>query len=67
MERGHDRIERRTICTAEADDTLFPSALHDFRLRRDVGDVDGAWTSKEIVSGITRMPTSLAGPTQFNH
>ncbi|MBB4942695.1 putative transposase YbfD/YdcC [Streptosporangium album] len=66
-DRGHDRTERRTIRTAEADDTLFPGARQAFRLRRDVGDLDGAWTSKEIVYGITGMPTTLAGPAQLNH
>jgi predicted transposase YbfD/YdcC len=66
-DRGHGRTERRTIRTAEADDTLFPGAAQAFRLRRDVGDLDGDWTSKEITFGITSLPTDLAGPAHLNH
>jgi predicted transposase YbfD/YdcC len=51
-DRGHGRTERRTIRTAPADDTIFPGAAHAFRLRRDSGDLDGAWTGKEIVFGV---------------
>ncbi|WP_030905878.1 hypothetical protein [Streptosporangium amethystogenes] len=53
------RTERRTIRTAPADESLFPGARQAFRLRRDIGDLDGVWTSKEIVYGITSLP---AGP-----
>ncbi|MER5623412.1 ISAs1 family transposase [Streptosporangium sp. NPDC002544] len=63
----HDRTERRTIRTAEADDALFPGARQAFRLRRDVGDLDGVWTSKEIVYGITSLPAEAAGPAHLNH
>ncbi|MFI6458790.1 ISAs1 family transposase [Streptosporangium amethystogenes] len=66
-DHGHDRTERRTIRTAEADDTLFPGARQAFRLRRDVGDLDGVWTSKEIVYGITSLPAEAAGPAHLNH
>ncbi|GIN05180.1 hypothetical protein Pve01_68380 [Planomonospora venezuelensis] len=66
-DRGHGRRERRTLRTAPADDTLFPGARQAFRLRRDVGDLDGTWTSKEIVFGITSLPAALAGPTHLNH
>lgn len=66
-DRGHDRVERRTIRTAETDDGLFPGARQAFRLRRDVGDLDGAWTSKEIVYGITSLPADLGGPAHLNH
>ena len=38
-----------------------------FRLRRDTGDLDGIWTRKEIVYGITSLPADLAGPAQLNH
>jgi predicted transposase YbfD/YdcC len=66
-DRGHGRTERRTIRTAEADDTLFPGAHQVFRLRRDTGDLDGAWTSKEIVFGVTSLPATLAGPEHLGH
>ena len=66
-DRGHGRIERRTIRVAPADDSLFPGARQAFRLRRDTGGLDGVWTSKEIVYGITSLPADLAGPAQLNH
>jgi predicted transposase YbfD/YdcC len=66
-DRGHGRVERRTIRVAPADDTLFPGAVQAFRLRRDTGGLDGVWTRKEIVYGITSLPADLAGPTQLNH
>jgi predicted transposase YbfD/YdcC len=66
-DRGHGRTERRTIRTAPADDTLFPAARQAFRLRRDTGGLDGIWTSKEIVYGITSLPPDLAGPAHLNH
>ena len=52
---------------ATVDDTLFPAARQAFRLRRDVGDLDGDWTSKEIVYGITSLPATFAGPSHLNH
>lgn len=66
-DRGHDRTERRTIRTAETDDTLFPGARQAFRLRRDAGGLDGSWRSKQIVYGITSLPAEAAGPAQLNH
>jgi predicted transposase YbfD/YdcC len=66
-DRGHGRTERRTIRTSPADDTLFPGARQAFRLRRDAGGLDGIWTSKEIVHGITSLPAELAGPAHLNH
>lgn len=66
-DHGHHRTERRTIRTTPADESLFPGARQAFRLRRDVGDVDGVWTSKEIVYGITSLPADLAGPAHLNH
>ncbi|MFJ1550657.1 ISAs1 family transposase [Streptomyces sp. NPDC088246] len=64
---GHGRTERRTIRTAPADDELFPGAHQVFRLRRDTGALDGTWTSKEIVFGVTSLPGDLAGPEHLNH
>jgi predicted transposase YbfD/YdcC len=66
-DRGHDRTERRTIRTAEADEGLFPGARQAFRLRRDVGDLDGTWISKEVVFGITSLPATLAPPAHLGH
>ena len=66
-DRGHGRVERRTIRVAPADDSLFPGAVQAFRLRRDTGGLDGVWTSKEIVHGVTSLPADLAGPAQLNH
>ncbi|MET9662722.1 ISAs1 family transposase, partial [Streptomyces sp. NPDC006510] len=66
-DRGHGRTERRTIRTAQADDALFPAAGQVFRLRRDTGGLDGTWTGKEIVFGVTSLPSALAGPAQLNH
>ena len=65
-DRGHGRTERRTIRTAPADSDLFPGAHQVFRLRRDAGDLDGVWETKEIVFGITSLPTDLAGPAHLN-
>jgi hypothetical protein len=66
-DRGHGRVERRTIRVAPADNSLFPGAAQAFRLRRDTGGLDGVWTRKEIVYGITSLPAHLAGPAQLNH
>ena len=38
-----------------------------FRLRRDVGELDGPWTTKEIIYGITSLPATLAGPEHLNY
>jgi predicted transposase YbfD/YdcC len=66
-DRGHGRVERRTIRVAPADESLFPGAVQAFRLRRDTGGLDGVWTRKEIVYGITSLPPDLADPAQLNH
>jgi predicted transposase YbfD/YdcC len=66
-DRGHGRVERRTIRVAPADDSLFPGAAQAFRLRRDTGGLDGVWTVKQIVYGITSLPADLASPPQLNH
>ena len=66
-DRGHGRVERRTIRVAPADDTLFPGAAQAFRLRRDTGGLDGVWEHKEIVYGITSLPADLAGPAHLNY
>lgn len=66
-DRGHGRVERRAIRVAPATASLFPGAAQAFRLRRDTGGLDGVWTRKQIVYGITSLPADLAGPAQLNH
>ena len=66
-DRGHGRVERRTIRVAPADDALFPGARQAFRIRRDVGGLDGVWERKEIVYGITSLPPGLAKPAHLNY
>lgn len=66
-DRGHGRTERRSLRVAGCDDVLFPAARQVFRLRRDTGGLDGQRTRKEIVYGITSMPTDLAAPVHLNH
>ena len=66
-DRGHGRVERRTIRVAPADESLFPGGVQAFRLRRDTGGLDGVWTRKEIVYGITSLSPDLAGPAELNH
>lgn len=66
-DRGHARTERRTIRVAPTDESLFPGAAQAFRLRRDTGGLDGTWTSKEIVYGITSLPAEAARPEHLNY
>ena len=66
-DRGHGRVERRTIRVAPTDDTLFPGAAQAFRLRRDTGALDGVLEHKEIVYGVTSLPAGLAGPEHLNY
>jgi hypothetical protein len=66
-DRGHGRVERRTIRVAPADDTLFPGAAQAFRLRRDTGGLDGVMDGKEIVYGVTSLPADLARPAHLNY
>jgi hypothetical protein len=44
-----------------------PGTRQVFRLHRDVGELDGTWTSKEIVYGIASMPPDLTDPAHLNH
>ncbi len=63
--RGHGRRERRTVRTAPATGIDWPHAGQVFRIRRDAGELDGPWTSKQIVYGITDMGAGLAGPEEL--
>lgn len=66
-DRGHGSRERRSIRTTEVDDTLFPRARQVFRLRRDVGELDGPGTTKKIIYGVTSLPAALAAPAYLNY
>lgn len=66
-DRGHGRTETRTLRVATCDDQLFPGARQVFRLRRDIGGLDGVRTSKQIVHAITSLPADLAPPAHLNH
>src|SRR5882672_9028075 len=66
-DRGHGRAKRRSLRVAPCDDRLFPGARQVFRLRRDIGGLDGVRTSKEIVHGIVSLDADLAGPEHLNH
>jgi len=63
--RGHGRIETRTIRVGDADGIDFPHTAQIFRLRRDRAGLDGIRTSKEITYGITSLPSDLASPAQL--
>jgi predicted transposase YbfD/YdcC len=64
-DRGHGRRERRTVRTAPAAGLDWPHAAQVFRIRRDTGELDGPWTGKEVVFGVTDMPAELAGPAEI--
>lgn len=66
-DRGHARTERRTLRVAACDDTLFPGARQVFRLRRDIGGLDGQRTSKQIIHGIVSLTAEQASPHHLNH
>jgi hypothetical protein len=65
FERGHGRTEKRTTraapVTSESGIT-FPYAAQVFRIRRDVGGLDGQRTTKEIVHCITSLTPEQASP-----
>ncbi|MEV7971535.1 ISAs1 family transposase, partial [Sphaerisporangium sp. NPDC088356] len=65
-DRGHGRIESRTIRTAPATDLDFPHAAQVFRIVRHVADLDGKGVSKEVAYGITNAPSNVAGPVHLN-
>lgn len=65
-DRGHGRIERRTIRTAPATSLDFPHAAQVFRIVRHVADLDGNGLSKEVAYGITNAPPQVAGPAHLN-
>jgi hypothetical protein len=65
FDRGHGRTEQRTTrvapITGESAIT-FPYAAQGFRIRRDVGGLDGQRTTKEIAHCITSLTPEQASP-----
>ncbi|MBT8225179.1 MAG: transposase [Dactylosporangium sp.] len=51
---------------ATCDDTLLPGTRQVFRLRRDIGGLDGVRTSKEIIHGIVILDAERATPCHLN-
>lgn len=63
--RGHGRTDKRTVRVAPAVGIDFPHASQVLRIRRDRGGLDGMWTSKEIVFGITSLTADRATPAHL--
>ncbi len=65
-DRGHGRIERRDIRTADAHDIDFPHAAQIFQIiRRSKALTASAWDRKEVVFGITARTTTQTGPADL--
>lgn len=67
-DRGHGRTEQRTTRTAPVTAKCaisFPHAAQVFRVRRDVGGLDGQRTRKEIAYCITSLDAEQAGAEQL--
>jgi predicted transposase YbfD/YdcC len=58
IDTSHGRRVHRQIWSAPADDIDFPGAAQIFRIRRDVFDALGRRIRKEVVHGITSLPTN---------
>jgi predicted transposase YbfD/YdcC len=66
LDRGHGRIERRTIQVLPApDDILFPYAAQAFLIERYVSDLTGTPRSAIAALGITSLTGDHAGPTNI--
>ena len=61
-DRGHGRVERRTIRVAPAAESLFPGAAQAFRLRRDTGGL-GGWCLSRVGRPVRRPPREDFGVT----
>lgn len=65
-DRGHGRIERRDIRTADADGIDFPHAAQIFQIIRRSKTLDStAWDRKEVVFAITDLPADQTGPADL--
>ncbi|MGH3828628.1 MAG: ISAs1 family transposase [Pseudonocardiaceae bacterium] len=65
-DRGHGRVERRTIQVLPAPDTItFPHAAQAFLIERYVSDLDDNPISAVAVLGLTSRPATRADPQQI--
>jgi hypothetical protein len=66
-DRGHGRIERRTIRTSSALQgyTTFPHALQVFRIDRHTTDLEGNPLRRETSYGVTSLSPEKAGPARL--
>ena len=68
FDRGHGRAEQRTTRVAPvttSDGIDFPHATQVFRVRRDVGGLDGQRTRKEIAYCLTSLTADQADAAQL--
>jgi len=66
VDRGHGRIERRTIQTAPVPDMVrFPGARQVLVLTRHVTALDGCRPRTEVVDGITSLDAEHASPARL--
>jgi predicted transposase YbfD/YdcC len=65
-DRGHGRIERRDIRTADAHGIDFPHAAQIFQIIRRSKALDAlSWDRKEVIFGITALPDTRSGPADL--
>jgi predicted transposase YbfD/YdcC len=64
-DRGHGRLERRTIQVLPAPNGIFPYAQQAFLVERYVHDLGGAPTSAIAALGITALSADQAGPERL--
>lgn len=64
-DRGHGRIERRTIQVLPAPDEVFPYARQAFLIERYVHRLDGTLTSAATALGITALSARQADPARL--
>ena len=68
FDRGHRRTEARTtrVAPVTAESAIsFPHAAQVFRVRRDVGGLDGQRATKEIAHCITSLTAEQASPEEL--
>lgn len=67
VEKGHGRIEERTIWVSSwlKDYTPFPHLQQAFKLTKKVYTLNGTFRYEETYYGITSLPETVAGPEQI--
>lgn len=60
VEHSRGQVVHRQVWTTDAAGVDFPGAAQVFRIRRDVFNLSGQRTSKEVVHGITSLPEATA-------